>query len=202
MNGVDERAPTSTARRSGPADRPIREGPRGVDDGRPQTRSAPRGSRTLLPFETVVDRHGPAALRFCVARLGPDRGEDCFQETLLAALEHYPELRDPAAVGGWLMAIAHRKIVDAARGTARAPVPTDALEEHGAVWHDPAPTGSIWAQVGELPPKQREAIGLRYIADLSHADVGVVMGTSTEAARRNVFEGLRRLRKAVDRDLT
>ena len=34
-------------------------------------------------------------LRFCVARLGPDRGEDVFQETLLSALAHYEQLRDP-----------------------------------------------------------------------------------------------------------
>src|SRR4029077_3238010 len=45
-----------------------------------------RSVRPLVPFELVIERHGPAVLRFCVARLGPDRGEDAFQETLLAAL--------------------------------------------------------------------------------------------------------------------
>jgi DNA-directed RNA polymerase specialized sigma24 family protein len=44
--------------------------------------------------------------RFCVARLGPDRGEEAFQETLLAALGHYNDLRGTGAVGGWLFSIA------------------------------------------------------------------------------------------------
>lgn len=150
----------------------------------------------LDPFEVVVDRHGPALLRFCVARLGPDRGEDCFQETLLAALRAYDDLRDPGAVAGWLFRIAHRKIVDAARAGGRAPVPAgDAVEERLAPWRDPEPGDrGIWARVAALPPKQREAVALRYLADLPHADVATVMGTSVEAARRNVFEGLRRLR--------
>jgi DNA-directed RNA polymerase specialized sigma24 family protein len=51
--------------------------------------------------------------------------------------------------------------------------------------------------VRELPPKQRQAVALRYAANLSHADVAEVMGTSGAAARRNVFEGLARLRKAL-----
>ena len=163
---------------------------------------SPRGRRTrplpLEPFEAVVERHGRGLLRFCVARLGPDRGEDCFQETLLAALRAYDDLRDPDAVAGWLFRIAHRKIVDAARAGGRAPVPAgDAVEEHLTPWHDPEPGDpGIWTRVAALPPKQREAVGLRFLADLSHADVATVMGTSVEAARRNVFEGLRRLRAA------
>ncbi|MEV4423600.1 sigma-70 family RNA polymerase sigma factor [Patulibacter sp. NPDC049589] len=167
------------------------------------TPAAPRRRRRPVPrppFEVVVERHGPAVLRFCVARMGPDRGEECFQETLLAALRAYDELRDPGAVGGWLFQIAQRKIVDAARSAARAPDPAgDDLEAHLDPWHDPEPGSGIWARVATLPPKQREALALRYLADLSHADVAVAMGTSVEAARRSVFEGLRRLRDEVER---
>jgi RNA polymerase sigma factor (sigma-70 family) len=153
------------------------------------------------PFEHLVERHGPALLRFCAARLGPDRGEEAFQESLIAALRHYDDLRDPGAAAGWLFAIAQRKIVDAARSRARQPVPSEALEDHAAVWHDPEPgDDGIWSRVARLPPKQREAVGLRYLADLSHEDVARVAGTSVEAARRNVFEGLRRLRRELDED--
>lgn len=146
------------------------------------------------PFESVVDRHGPAVLRFCVARLGPDHGEEAFQETLLAALGHYDQLQNPGAVGGWLFSIAQRKIIDSARSRTRAPIISDQLEEHTAVWHDRDPTDDVWSQVALLPPKQREGVALRYMADLSHADIAVAMGTTVEAARRNVFEGLKRLR--------
>lgn len=154
----------------------------------------PPPGRGRPPFDVLVERHGPALLRFCVARLGADRGEDAFQETLLAGLRHYDDLRDPGAAASWLFSIAQRKIVDAARTRANQPLADGGLEEHAAVWHDPEPGSGIWARVARLPPKQREAVGLRYLADLSHDDVGLVAGTSAEAARRNVFEGLKRLR--------
>jgi RNA polymerase sigma factor (sigma-70 family) len=155
-------------------------------------------ARGVVPFEIVLERHGRAVLRLCVARLGPDRGEEAFQETLIAALRHYGELRDPAAVGGWLFSIARHKIVDIARSRANTAIPGDELEEQAAPWQGPdATTGGLWSHVAALPAKQREAVTLRYLADLSHADIAQAMGTTAEAARRNVFEGLKRLRKEL-----
>ena len=55
--------------------------------------------------------------------------------------------------------------------------------------------GSLWQYVPGLPPKQRQAVSLRYVADLSHREIAVVMQTSEAAARRNVYEGLVRLRR-------
>lgn len=49
--------------------------------------------------------------------------------------------------------------------------------------------------VRALPDKQRQAVMLRYRADLTHRDVAQVMDISEAAARRNVFEGLKRLRE-------
>ena len=61
--------------------------------------------------------------------------------------------------------------------------------------HRRARTTAIWHRVRSLPGKQRSAVALRYLADLSHREIAEVMGTSEDAARRNVFEGLRRLRE-------
>ncbi|MGI8429065.1 MAG: sigma factor-like helix-turn-helix DNA-binding protein [Solirubrobacteraceae bacterium] len=44
-----------------------------------------------------------------------------------------------------------------------------------------------------LPGKQRQAVTLRYRADLTHREVAQITQTSEPAARRNVFEGLKRL---------
>jgi RNA polymerase sigma factor (sigma-70 family) len=151
---------------------------------------------SLPPFETLIERYGKPLLRFCVARLGPDRGEDVFQETLLGALASYDQLRNPDSARSWLFSIAHSKIVDAARRRSREPATAD---------HEPAdnrtvsrPDTGIWEEVKTLPPKQREAVGLRFLGDLTHAEIGEVMGTSTEAARRNVYEGLNQLRRRID----
>jgi RNA polymerase sigma factor (sigma-70 family) len=53
----------------------------------------------------------------------------------------------------------------------------------------------LWALVRQLPPKQRAAIALRFVVDLSHAEVGVVLDCSEEAARRSLHEGLKKLRE-------
>ena len=149
----------------------------------------------LPPFEQVVDQHGPAVLRFCAAQAGSARAEDCFQDTMLAALRAYESVRDPAAVRSWLFSIAARKATDAHRVRAREPEPIaePELVATGVDGSDVFDDG-IWRLVGSLPDKQRIAVGLRYLGDLSHAEIAEVMATSVEAARRNVFEGLRRLR--------
>jgi RNA polymerase sigma factor (sigma-70 family) len=148
----------------------------------------------LPPFEQVVEAHGPAVLRFCVSQIGRERAEDVFQETMLAALRAYTDVRDAAAVRSWLFSIAARKAIDDHRSRARAPEPVAELEQSIAVEDRLPGDGALWRAVGTLPPKQREAVGLRYVAELSHAEIARVMGTSEEAARRNVFEGLARLR--------
>ena len=53
----------------------------------------------------------------------------------------------------------------------------------------------LWTAVAALPPKQRGAVLLRFLADLSHSEIGAALDCSPEAARRNLHEGLNRLRK-------
>lgn len=164
--------------------------------GRPKAPREPigsAGSSRLPPFESVVAQHGPAILRFCSARVGATRAEDCLQETMLAALRAYEQVRDPEAIRTWLFSIAARKAIDLHRVQARLPEPTD-RPGPGAVLVD-EPDDDLWAQVRALPDKQRQAVTLRYRGDLTHAEIARVMGTSEPAARRNLFEGLKRLRK-------
>jgi RNA polymerase sigma factor (sigma-70 family) len=145
----------------------------------------------------LVELHGPALLRFCAARVGRDQGDDCFQETMLAALRAYPEVRDPDAVRAWLFSIAARKAIDVHRAGARAPEPV-ADPEALAPAQEPTPGDEgLWARVRRLPAKQRDAVVLRYAADLSHREIARIMRTSDPAARRSVFEGLRRLRREL-----
>ena len=159
----------------------------------------PAASPTSAPsFEAVIERHGPTVLRFCIARAGPDRGEDCFQETMLAALRGYDRVRDPDAVRGWLLSIAARATIDNHRRRSRAPIPVDDLEPLLAGVEDAPRDEALWELVRTLPAKQREAVTLRYLGDLTNAEIAAVMQTSPEAARRNVFEGLRRLRARLN----
>jgi RNA polymerase sigma factor (sigma-70 family) len=147
----------------------------------------------LPPFQELLDRHGRDVYRVCVAVAGPTHADDCYQETMLAALSAYPQLRDPELARSWLLTIASRKAVDVHRARRREAVPVAEPDPGAAPEHD-APDGELWAQVRELPDKQRLAVAYRFVADLAYREIGAAMGTSEEAARRNVFEGLQRLR--------
>ena len=52
---------------------------------------------------------------------------------------------------------------------------------------------------GELPPKERAAVVLRYGYDLPYAEIGDALGSSEEAARAAASSGVRRLRRNVER---
>ena len=155
----------------------------------------------LPPFQTLLDAHGADVHRFLVATVGRLDADDCYQETWLAALRAYPRLHDASNLKSWIFTVAHRKAIDHVRSRRRAPVAVGAeLPEPAAPAATP-PGGAgetdddLWARVRELPPKQRTAVALRFVADSAYAEIAAVMQTSEEAARRNVHEGLKRLRK-------
>ena len=155
----------------------------------------------LPAFQTLIDEHGRDVHRFLSATVGHSAADDCYQETWLAALRAYPRLHHADNLRSWLLTIAHRKSIDYVRARNRQAVPVADVPEPGG---DAAPAryapliadgeDELWILVRELPTKQRTAVTLRYVFDAAHAEIGSVMGTSEEAARRNVHEGLKRLR--------
>jgi len=149
----------------------------------------------MKSFEQVIEEHGPALLRYCASRVGPERAEDCFQETMVSALRSYVGMREEKAVRSWLFTIATRKSIDMYRVADRTPKPTETAQKIEGSHPDVRPGNSdIWSLVEQLPEKQSTALLLRYRGGLSHREVGEVMEISESAARRNSFEGLKRLR--------
>ena len=146
------------------------------------------------PFQRLLDEHADAVLRFCVASVGPVDADDCFQETVLAALRAYPRLRHADNLRGWLLTIAHRKALDLHRARSRRAVASDDVDP-GHV--DPPATtdDGLWNAVHGLPPKQRGAVLLRFVGDLSHREIATALESSEEAARRALADGLAKLRK-------
>ncbi len=149
----------------------------------------------MPPFQTLLDRHANEVMAVLRGAVGRGDAEDCFQETFLSALRAYPKLNDASNLRGWLITIAHRKAVDHHRANGRRAIPV--AEPPEIAVEDPEPSDGIWALVGELPPKQRAAVTLRYASDLPHAEIAAALGCSSEAARRSLHEGMKRLRKEL-----
>ena len=153
----------------------------------------------LPPFQTLLDVHGPGVHRFLIASVGPIDADDCYQETWLAALRAYPKLKDSSNLKSWIFTVAHRKVIDHVRARRRIAVPVGDVPEPPPAGAPAQPDDDLWARVRELPDKQRTAVALRYVTDAGYEEIAAVMGTSQDAARRNVHEALKRLRTEYQR---
>jgi RNA polymerase sigma factor (sigma-70 family) len=163
------------------------------------SRRTPPGRSThvgLPPFHRFLEEHSDAVYRFAVASVGPGEADDVFQETFLSALRAYPRLRPASNLRSWVMTIAHRKAVDVHRSRGRRAEPVDEIPEGPARPEDDGDPG-VWRRVRNLPPRQREAVVLRFVGNLPYHDVARTMGTSEVAARQNVRLAVRRLREEI-----
>lgn len=156
----------------------------------------------LLPFDTVVTRHGPAILRVCRAVVGYADAEDVWSETFLAALRAYPDLPEDANVEAWLVTIAKRKGIDSLRAGARRALPVETVPDHGV--HDPETDDELMAALAGLTLRQREAIAYHVLGGLPYTEVAEIVGGTAAAARRAAADGLAALRRtyaAAESDL-
>jgi RNA polymerase sigma factor (sigma-70 family) len=152
---------------------------------------------SLPPFQTLLDAHRVDVYRFLVATVGRADADDCYQETWLAALRYYPRLQESSNLRGWILTVAHRKALDHFRARKRRAIPVAEPPETAPPDHAATLDGNseeLWGLVRTLPAKQRAAVALRFVSDADYAQISAVMGTSEEAARRNVHEALKRLR--------
>ena len=139
-------------------------------------------------FAALVQRHRPALLRVCRRALGQRGGAaDAAGEAVVHALAGLPALRDDAAFGPWLCGIG----ANVARRARRMPppLPLEGLPEpavpgpedrHDALW--------VRAAVAALPPGQRDAVALFYLADLPHAEVAERLGISVGAVKTRLHK--------------
>jgi RNA polymerase sigma factor (sigma-70 family) len=154
-------------------------------------------SVSLPPFQALLDAHGRDVHRFLVATVGRVDADDCYQETWLAALRAYPRLRADSNLRAWVMTVAHSKAMDHLRRARRTPIPVDEVLDRPAPPAGEPGIDGVWERVAALPEKQRAAVALRFLIDAGYPEISAAMGTSEAAARRNVHEGLKRLRKEL-----
>jgi RNA polymerase sigma factor (sigma-70 family) len=152
----------------------------------------------LPSFTEFLEQHRGTVYRFLTVAVGPDGADDCFQETFLAALRAYPRLTDASRLDRWILRIASRKAIDHHRAAGRQAIPTgDLPEQPAAPGGRPGFDGELSAAVASLPAKQRLAVVHRHVLDRSYADVAEILGTTPEAARANVYQGVKKLRELM-----
>jgi RNA polymerase sigma-70 factor (ECF subfamily) len=163
-------------------------------------------------FLALYQRHYRRVYVYHLARTGNEQdAQDLTSETFLAALDsiaaYRPERwrsgrgeRSEYSFAAWLFGIAHHKLADFFHKC----VPQSGLEEVGERPAGDIPLEQVASRQGELtrlrqvlallPEERADALSLRFISDLSLAEVARVMDKSEAAAKMLIYRGLQELR--------
>jgi RNA polymerase sigma-70 factor (ECF subfamily) len=155
-------------------------------------------------FDEALARHGAEIFRYALylTRNRPD-ADDLYQETALKAYRAWQRLPCDANHRAWLYRIATNTFLSEKRKMARlrsldADATAETIPARGSDDDGRLDAGDLLRAVeifiAELPPKQRVALVQRKYLENGYAEIAAALGTSEEAARRNVHEALRKLR--------
>ncbi len=156
-------------------------------------------------FVSLYRTYAPAVYRFCLARVGlPEDAEDLLQQTFLRVVEALPRYEDRGVpFGAWLFRIARSVTVDQHRRR-RDELSLDL--EVGETTGGPAAPPMIdlgdrevlLAALASLTPDQREVVRLRFFADLTARESGLVLGRDEAAVRVLQWRAIAALRRVMD----
>ena len=130
--------------------------------------------------------------------------EEVVQDSFVAMHGGWQRLRDAekalaylrqAVVNRSRSVLRHRSVID--RNMQKAP-PDMPSAEHGALVL--LERHAVVAALRGLPGRQREAIALRYYADLSEAEIATAMGISRGAVKSHTARGMSALRAALEQE--
>jgi RNA polymerase sigma-70 factor (sigma-E family) len=116
--------------------------------------------------------------------------EDIAQEALARASLRWPRLHEQPE--GWVSRVASNLAIDRYRRRRREPrVPVGPI---GVVDDRVTERADLVAALRRLPRRQREVVVMRYLADLSEADVAASLGCSVGTVKTHASRGLAALR--------
>lgn len=125
--------------------------------------------------------------------------EDVRQEILLSFIKSVDKLKTSSNFGAWFARIAARRIADYYRQTAR--------QREDVVEDQPIKVDDSWKSIDDeltvrealmgMPDKYREVLSLKFLDDLSLAEISKKLGLTYEAARSRYRRGIHMLKEKV-----
>ncbi|MBF6604760.1 MAG: sigma-70 family RNA polymerase sigma factor [Chloroflexi bacterium] len=170
--------------------------------------------RDASAFEPLYRRYLAQVYSYAYYELGDHHdAEDATERTFLLAFTHlgrFEERARPADGEGastfrvWLFRVARNVVANQRRARRRHPTTTldaatavaDPLDLEGRVT-DRAEAAAAWRAVGRLPADRRRALVLRFVEEMSTAEIAGILGRSEGAVRVLIHRALR----SVARDL-
>jgi RNA polymerase sigma-70 factor (ECF subfamily) len=184
-----------------------------LDRDRPLVEAA---KREPARFDALYRRYLARVYSYAYYELGDHHAaEDATEATFVSALTNLPRFEErarPADGDGastfrvWLFQIARNEVAGERRRARRRPVEpigetivADPLNvEDEAVRRDQA--RAAWRAVGRLPGERRQAMVLRFVDELSTAEIAGVLGKSEGSVRVLIHRALRSVAKELGAD--
>jgi RNA polymerase sigma-70 factor (ECF subfamily) len=157
-------------------------------------RAAQKGDR--VAFGTLYQEYGRLIHGVLLAHVAYQDAEDLMQDVFVKALKQLPNLREPAAFPGWLIAIARRTATDYLRSRTSTPLPVDPLRSAGA-----SPDGeafAVLALIQSLPESYRETLVLRLVEGMTGPEIAARTGLTPDSVRVNICRGMKLLRDQLE----
>jgi RNA polymerase sigma-70 factor (ECF subfamily) len=143
------------------------------------------------------DRYAARIRRFIAQSLGAEKSEadDLLQETFIALAEALPFFRGDSSLFTFACAIAHRKVLSFVRTNARRA----RLMRSAAITvesrHYVGSHRDFNSALMRLPPEYREALVLKYVEEISVAEIARVLALSEHAVESRLARARKLLRK-------
>jgi RNA polymerase sigma-70 factor (ECF subfamily) len=150
--------------------------------------------RGAADFEAAFDRLFGLAYRHARRMVGdPQVAEDLAAEALTRTYARWPRVRSYEYLDAWVLRVVTNLAIDAL-ARRRAPIPV--LEATG-----PEDTAVLRMTLAEallaLPRRQRDAVVLRYLADMTESDVAAALGVAPGTVKSHLHRAVASLRTAL-----
>ena len=156
-------------------------------------RGAQRGDRAA--FAELYQRFTRMVHGVVLARGTRTDVDDLVQDVFMTALERITDLREPAAFGGWIAAIARHRATDHQR---RQPM-TETLGDDvpGPKAGDRLEAQAILDAIRSLPDAYNETLVLRLVEGMTGAEIAERTGLTPASVRVNLHRGMKLLREKL-----
>jgi RNA polymerase sigma-70 factor (ECF subfamily) len=165
-----------------------------ADGGLALVEAARRGDQSA--FASLYTRYVRMVHGVLLSRVPRADVEDLAQDVFMTALQQMHGLRDAAAFGGWLAAIARNRATDYLR---RAPHLTELPPNLAAAESDRSEAVMVLAVIRSLPDAYRETLTLRLVEGMTGPEIAASTGLTEGSVRVNLHRGMKQLRERLER---
>jgi RNA polymerase sigma-70 factor (ECF subfamily) len=156
---------------------------------------ASRIPRIPGPFEEFYQEEYRRMTALAYALTGRwDVAEDLTQEAFLRAHRDWKRVGAMDSAGGWLRRVVTNLAMSRWRRLRAEAVAVLRLNVNSEVPAPEPPHAGFWEEVRRLPRRQRQAIALRYVEDLSVAEIAAILGVAEGTVKALLHQGRSALR--------